>query len=1527
MSDEAPPPKAKPGSLRDRIAAFEKQNATAPAPGPPPPRPKPGHVQWKPKQASPPTSPAKSSTDLDTASSAVERARAGMSAADAKESIGKGGSLKERMAALQGRGAFGAPAGPTSPPIPPKPAGEKPKWKPPPAPVALPEEEGADVPERVRSPPAQGDAEPSETEPQEAQAATEGEAAQAEPDPEEEERRRRAEIAARMARLGGARIGMAPPVPAYGKKPPVKKEAPPPEAVETDKAPEVAKVDEVKPLDESGPEVPVASSPAVDIPASESSLSKSSEEGYFKTRDSASPPLLSPESASITSTAAAGRSPSSMPVPTGPKRAAPPRRKAAKSPSPAAQQILDEPIKECPSDTPVLETPAPEVEAKSEVPAELQKAVEEIPVEASVPEPGAVSTHEDYAPNEDLSALGALHADAEIEDLPKQVEEAEEAAAEKHIEDLHVKQSSADTEVPVADEPVETHAEPEAEAAVPEQEEQQEAEEDEDVRRKRVAERLAKMGGINPLAAPPPLSPSADRQEPVRKQSLGVTTPSSPALEQRDSTKSNVAHTSSPVERRTSVDSIGIGRPLSASAGSRKSSMDIATSPPPVPTFTKPQPGQRKSSVGSVSADVDESPPPVPTSARPEVPERRTSVGSVRSIGEPRRRQSEDDWARREVSVSSQPPLPEEEQEDNEYNEMEEREQRADEQVSHVVEADDDLRRPEIPSEVEDEVEYQELAKRTDAPETLYELHDEPSDDAEPLSATTPIPIPPPLAARPPPTPNMSTRPVMPHEESTAEVPTESHVSQSKSVTKSMPPPQAPPAPPPELEPESPEHVVSPLPRRSVLHVPPPLFEPEEELPDEDDGVPDVVREDEGNAPHHSESAGRDERTPVPSIPVRYVSPPNDVREGAPPVPSAVTHEIYDEELPTPVAPPLIPKSTRPVSDVLQPTERPVPPPLVLAVRSDEEVMDESDGDPIDPQFHSPQRSPGLPPITMPGARPSSTPPAASSSSSPDGTPGDLPEEPTSAQSAEQKEDPEQARRHTIAERMAKLGGIRFGAPPPVRPQPPPARPREDEPPIETSEEAQTEPLEAPEVEGNVEEEEEDEQTRRQRIAARLANMGGMRFGMMPGAVPPPARPPPPHEDNKSPPPPRRTAPLARPPPPPKPKEVEPESETDDGVHVEAEESELEEVTYEDAEEEAPPPVPSRANRPTSGLPHPPSAGPTPAIGSRPPVPAIPHRVTGRRSTADSSHSLREPSATAHQAPMLPPQQSEYVMVDSEAEPEDDVPPPLPPSRPTRPPPSRTAPSAPTAPPPPPADSEPSDSMTSSQWELPTIPSGTLDFGATSDLSASGFSEDSTTYPTSPSPPPPPPAIKAETSEPATSSAPAVSKFVGDVNISPDELMTIWGKVGIQVCEVATTFFEKSKKSLVGDGTYAGFVDAVLSEVPNASEPSPPIYGYLVYSQTGSTVQKRVSDIMPGDILTAQDAKLKGHKGLQTYHQNVGTEELLIGVVTEFEAKKSKVRVFQANQHVGQQTVESVSYRLDDLKSGTIKVYRVLEAS
>lgn len=192
MSDNPAPPK-KVGSLRDRIAAFEKPQASSSGPSPPPPRPKPGNLvgQWKPKQPqlerlAPPTE------DSDTD-------KGGMSADDARQSISRGGGLKERMAALQGKGAFGSSVDPNAPKAPPLPSqqGKARVWRtvvdlpPPPAKhdeynddedaTALPASDDTTKEENV-----DGDSEP-KTE-------------------EELERERRAAIAARMAKLGGARV-------------------------------------------------------------------------------------------------------------------------------------------------------------------------------------------------------------------------------------------------------------------------------------------------------------------------------------------------------------------------------------------------------------------------------------------------------------------------------------------------------------------------------------------------------------------------------------------------------------------------------------------------------------------------------------------------------------------------------------------------------------------------------------------------------------------------------------------------------------------------------------------------------------------------------------------------------------------------------------------------------------------------------------------------------------------------------------------------------------------------------------------------------------------------------------------------------------------------------------------------------------------------------------------------------------------------------------------------------------------------
>jgi hypothetical protein len=71
---------------------------------------------------------------------------------------------------------------------------------------------------------------------------------------------------------------------------------------------------------------------------------------------------------------------------------------------------------------------------------------------------------------------------------------------------------------------------------------------------------------------------------------------------------------------------------------------------------------------------------------------------------------------------------------------------------------------------------------------------------------------------------------------------------------------------------------------------------------------------------------------------------------------------------------------------------------------------------------------------------------------------------------------------------------------------------------------------------------------------------------------------------------------------------------------------------------------------------------------------------------------------------------------------------------------------------------------------------------------------------------------------------------------------------------------------------------------------------------------------MPGGIVAVQETKLNGHKGIRTYHQNAGEGITAVAVIGEYEPK-SKVRTYQASQHVGNQA-----------KSGPLKVFRVLES-
>ena len=522
-------------------------------------------------------------------------------------------------------------------------------------------------------------------------------------------------------------------------------------------------------------------------------------------------------------------------------------------------------------------------------------------------------------------------------------------------------------------------------------------------------------------------------------------------------------------------------------------------------------------------------------------------------------------------------------------------------------------------------------------------------------------------------------------------------------------------------------------------------------------------------------------------------------------------------------------------------------------------------------------------------------------------------------------------RRRAIADRMARLGSIRFGGPPPMNPLSRPPLP------------AAPPPTSIPPDELESEDREEEEEARKQRIATRLAGMGGMRLGMLPPGAPVRSATREDESEDAVPvpvPAPQRPAPTRKPPPP-VPTDVVFTAELQGR---ESEDAEME-VRYLDAEgplseEDAP-----GLLRFAEALPTPPprvSRSPPPG---RPPVPTIPTTLLGRRASGATTSSRQ---ASLDEASEVPRAQSEYVMV--EAEGEEDVVSPL--RRRS----TRGARSIALPPPPPPSAVDLPEAlsmlMVGAQWELPVIPQGQEG----EEMASLGWSEDSTAVHI------PPPVSSAPSSRRASEKGVLSASRSGSMSASgsgfgsgsgsvareqqqmtPDELVAVSERVGARVVNAGMALFETSKRVLVGDGSYAGFVRAALGQAGIAL-PTPDEWGYVVYLQTGNAVQRRVSDILPGDVIAFWDAKLKGHKGLQPYSRTVGVGEApLVGIVSEFDVKKSKVRVWQANQHVGQQvslsvfrrlarvkngvltpratqTVENVSYRLEDLKGGVVKV-------
>lgn len=123
------------------------------------------------------------------------------------------------------------------------------------------------------------------------------------------------------------------------------------------------------------------------------------------------------------------------------------------------------------------------------------------------------------------------------------------------------------------------------------------------------------------------------------------------------------------------------------------------------------------------------------------------------------------------------------------------------------------------------------------------------------------------------------------------------------------------------------------------------------------------------------------------------------------------------------------------------------------------------------------------------------------------------------------------------------------------------------------------------------------------------------------------------------------------------------------------------------------------------------------------------------------------------------------------------------------------------------------------------------------------------------------------------------------------------------------------------------FVLSVLRGIPGALPPiGRKVLGAIVYDNLSNATVKQLDEIRPGDAIAFKNARFQGHKGSlhQKYTQEAGRVDYIhLGIITEWDGTKLKVRVMEQTDN-GRGKIKVESYRLNDLKSGEIRIFRVV---
>jgi hypothetical protein len=158
------------------------------------------------------------------------------------------------------------------------------------------------------------------------------------------------------------------------------------------------------------------------------------------------------------------------------------------------------------------------------------------------------------------------------------------------------------------------------------------------------------------------------------------------------------------------------------------------------------------------------------------------------------------------------------------------------------------------------------------------------------------------------------------------------------------------------------------------------------------------------------------------------------------------------------------------------------------------------------------------------------------------------------------------------------------------------------------------------------------------------------------------------------------------------------------------------------------------------------------------------------------------------------------------------------------------------------------------------------------------------------------------------------------LGLRQDQLEDAHTKFGARIAEAA----QAKLNSVLGDGSPFALVVELIHAIPGALPPvGTRAYGALVYTNLANATVQQNDEIRAGDIVSFRNTKLQGHKGpmKQKYNIEVGKPDH-VGIVVDWDGTKKKIRAWEQGRESKKVKIES--YKLSDLKSGEVKVWRVM---